>query len=40
MTPVELLTVNPAVDEYVPPAVNPPPGVGEGFDALAQIGVG
>jgi hypothetical protein len=39
MTPVELLMVNPAVEEYVPPDVKPPTGVGVGFVPLAQTGV-
>ena len=39
ITPVEEFIVNPAVEEYVPPLVNPPTGVGEGFEAFAQTGV-
>ena len=38
MTPVLELMDSPAVDEYVPPVVNPAPGEGEGLLALAQTG--
>ena len=40
INPVPELTVKPAVEEYVPPVVNPLPAVGEGLAALAQTGVG
>ena len=38
ITPVPALTVSPAVEEYVPPEVNPPTGVGDGLAAFAQTG--
>lgn len=37
--PVELSMVNPAVEVYVPPVVNPPEGIGVGFVPFAQTGV-
>lgn len=40
ITPVPEFTVKPAVELYVPPVVNPPTVVGDGFDAFAQTGVG
>lgn len=39
IVPVPLSIVNPAVELYAPPVVNPPPGIGDGFVPLAQTGL-
>ena len=36
MIPVDAFSVNPAVELYVPPLVNPPEGTGTGFVPLEQ----
>jgi hypothetical protein len=39
ITPVPEFIVNPAVELYVPPVVNPPIGIGTGLVPFAQTGV-